>query len=105
MADTTFSLDELPTVVFTASFGSGGQPGLPSNTISIRGTMANPHYNPDYDYSGNVNGLNASNDPWKRHTETLVVTVMSFEGPNAPVPADPPPADPDPNPGQEPTDG
>ena len=34
----TFTLDDLPDIVFTAQRGSGGDSGLPSNWITITGT-------------------------------------------------------------------
>ncbi len=34
----TFEFDELPGVLFTATRGSQGEPGLPSNWITIVGT-------------------------------------------------------------------
>lgn len=91
MADTTFALDEIPGVTFTASFGSGGESGLPSNWIQIVGTVPNPHYDPDYDYATDPQ-YNYLTDPWKRHNETVVVHSGGFVGPVNVLPTDPPPA-------------
>ena len=35
---TTFTIPDIPDITFTATRGSGGQAGLPSNWITIRGT-------------------------------------------------------------------
>lgn len=37
MATTTFTLADLPDVTFTATRGSGGDPGLPSSWITVTG--------------------------------------------------------------------
>ena len=38
MTGTTFTLPELPDVTFQVTRGSGGDSGLPSNWITLRGT-------------------------------------------------------------------
>ncbi|QLF84838.1 hypothetical protein SEA_BBQVALINDRA_28 [Gordonia phage BBQValindra] len=97
----TFTLDEFPGVTFTVLTGSGGVPGLPSNSVRIIGNVANPWHEPEYNYGQDPNGFTEITDPWKRHTEILNVTNFGFIGPvSAPVPTDPPPA---PAPAPEPT--
>ncbi|QDH92472.1 hypothetical protein SEA_DMITRI_29 [Gordonia phage Dmitri] len=93
MADTTFELDEIPGVTFTASFGSGGQTGLPSNWVRIVGTVDNPYYEPGYNYGLDPDGFTEVTDPWRRHTDVVEVCAMGFAGPaGSGLPADPPPA-------------
>jgi len=102
MADTTFELDEIPGVTFTASFGSGGQTGLPSNWVRIVGTVENPWYEPDYNYGADLKGYTEVTDPWKRHTQHPEVCAMGFGGPTSiGLPTDPPPA-PEPTTTEEP---
>lgn len=105
MADTTFTRDEFPGVTFTVLAGSGGLPGLPSNSMRIVATVENPWYEPGYNYGLDPNGYTEVTDRWKRHTERLEVINFGFEGPSgSPVPADaPPPPLPAPVPEPEPT--
>ncbi len=92
MNDTIFELPEIPGVTFTASYGSGGETGLPSNWIRIVGTIENPWYDPTYDYSLDPSGYTAATDPWKRHTQFPEVCAMGFGGPTSTnLPTDPPP--------------
>ncbi|WP_044506239.1 hypothetical protein [Gordonia sp. KTR9] len=92
MADTTFALDEIPGVTFTASYGSGGQTGLPSNWVRIVGTIENPYYEPGYNYGLDPNGYTEVTDPWKRHTPLVEVCALGFGGPTGSgLPAEPPP--------------
>ena len=106
MADTTFTLDEFPGVTFTVLVGSGGLPGLPSNSMRIIGTVVNPWYEPDYNYGVDPSGHTEVTDPWKRHTQLLEVTNIGLIGPaGPPVPTTPPPAVPAPDTVEEPTDG
>lgn len=89
--DTIFEVPEIPGVTFTASFGSGGQTGLPSNWVRIVGTAPNPHHDPDYNYGLDPQGYTEVTDPWKRHTAILEVIAVGFAGPTGlPVPTDPP---------------
>ena len=90
MADTTFALDEIPDVLFTVSYGSGGESMLPSNWIRIEGRLPNPYYDPDYDYATDPQ-YNYLTDPWRRHEQTIVVHSGGFIGPTNVLPADPPP--------------
>ncbi|AXH50486.1 hypothetical protein SEA_RUTHY_23 [Gordonia phage Ruthy] len=90
----TFTLDEFPGVTFSVLTGSGGVPGLPSNSVRIIATMPNPYFDPDHDYSQDPNGHNEVSDPWKRHTDLLEVIRTGFVGPTglpADFPTDPPP--------------
>ncbi|AVP42254.1 hypothetical protein SEA_MELLIE_28 [Gordonia phage Mellie] len=108
--DTIFELPEIPGVTFTASYGSGGETGLPSNWIRIVGTVENPWYDPTYNYGLDPNGHTEVTDPWKRHTQfPAVLGPMGFEGPSIGLPVDPPPppVEPEPTPDiiEEPTDG
>ncbi|WPH57906.1 hypothetical protein SEA_RAYTHEFIREFLY_29 [Gordonia phage RayTheFireFly] len=91
--DTIFELPEIPGVTFTASFGSGGETGLPSNWIRIVGTVENPWYEPTYNYGLDPKGYTEVTDPWKRHTQFPKVCEMGFGGPNSsglPTEAPPP---------------
>lgn len=91
--DTIFELPEIPGVTFTASYGSGGETGLPSNWIRIVGTVENPWYEPTYDYDLDPSGYTEVTDPWKRHTQFPEVCAMGFGGPTGiGLPTDPPPA-------------
>ncbi|AOE44047.1 hypothetical protein SEA_BLINO_30 [Gordonia phage Blino] len=107
--DTIFELPEIPGVTFTASYGSGGETGLPSNWIRIVGTVENPWYDPTYNYGLDPNGHTEMTDPWKRHTQfPTVLGPMGFEGPSIGLPTDPPPppVEPEPTPDlEEPTVG
>ncbi|QDF17475.1 hypothetical protein SEA_PHROSTEDPHLAKE_31 [Gordonia phage PhrostedPhlake] len=107
--DTIFELPEIPGVTFTASYGSGGETGLPSNWIRIVGTVENPWYDPTYNYGLDPSGHTEMTDPWKRHTQfPEVLGPMGFEGPSIGLPVDPPPppVEPEPTPDiEEPTDG
>lgn len=98
--DTIFELPEIPGVTFTASYGSGGETGLPSNWIRIVGTVENPYYEPTYNYGLDPNGYTEITDPWKRHTQHPEVFAMGFGGPSgAGLPSSPPPApEPEPTP-------
>ncbi|QDP44146.1 hypothetical protein SEA_JUJU_30 [Gordonia phage JuJu] len=107
MADTTFTIEEFPGVTFTVLVGSGGLPGLPSNSMRLVASVVNPWYEPEYDYGLDPNGYTELSDRWKRHTQFLEVINMGFLGPaGAPVPTEPPPPVSDPTPiAEEPTDG
>ncbi|QPX61731.1 hypothetical protein SEA_BUNKER_28 [Gordonia phage Bunker] len=97
--DTIFELSEIPGVTFTASYGSGGETGLPSNWIRIVGTVENPWYDPAYNYGSDPNGYTEVTDPWKRHTQFPEVCAMGFGGPTSiGLPTEPPPPVPEPEP-------
>lgn len=91
--DTIFELPEIPGVTFTASYGSGGETGLPSNWIRIVGTVENPYYDPAYNYGLDPKGYVETTDPWKRHTQYPEVCAIGLVGPTGiGLPTDPPPA-------------
>ena len=110
MTDKTLTLDECPGVTFWILTGSGGVPGLPSNSVRIVGTMRNPYFDPGYNYGQDPDGHTEVSDPWKRHTELIEVTNTGFVAPTglpADFPTNPPPPIPEPTPetAEEPTDG
>ena len=63
MANTTFTLPDLPDVSFEVTRGSGGESGLPQNWITIRGTRP---------------GTPTDDDP---EPEPVVVSEIGFAGP------------------------